>query len=214
MAKLDENGLLYLWQRFKAIFVTKDELSNYGAGDMLKSTYDTDNNGKVDNADNADKLGGQSPEYYAPKAELFSGKYEDLKDKPDEFTPTDHTHEMGEINGLNETAQQLSAELGNAIENVTEIASGKCASYVFDTPSELASAIAEYKTFVESGTEMSETNPLRGKTLKTGDVFLITALDVPDYWWDGESNQTQILETTKVDVTPITNAEIDEILSK
>lgn len=37
-------------------------------GDMFKSIYDTDNNGKVDNADNSDKLGGQLPSYYA-KAE-------------------------------------------------------------------------------------------------------------------------------------------------
>lgn len=37
------------------------------AGDMFKDTYDTDGNGKVDNADNADKLGGNSPDYYASK---------------------------------------------------------------------------------------------------------------------------------------------------
>lgn len=29
-------------------------------GDMFKSTYDTDNNGQVDAADNADKVGGRS----------------------------------------------------------------------------------------------------------------------------------------------------------
>lgn len=36
-------------------------------GDMFKSTYDTDNNGIVDNAD---KLGGELPSYYAPSADL------------------------------------------------------------------------------------------------------------------------------------------------
>lgn len=48
------------------------------AGDMFKDTYDTDGNGKVDNADNADKLGGKSPDYYAGKKELPS-KVSDLE---------------------------------------------------------------------------------------------------------------------------------------
>lgn len=41
-------------------------------GDMFKSTYDTDNNGKVDNADNSDKLGGQLPSYYAKASDIPS----------------------------------------------------------------------------------------------------------------------------------------------
>lgn len=49
-----------------------DGSGNNGSGDMQKSEYDTDNNGKVDNADNAEKLGGQSPDYYANKDELPS----------------------------------------------------------------------------------------------------------------------------------------------
>ena len=43
-------------------------LSNY----MLKSTYDSDSNGKVDNADNADKLNGQSSTYYTNPVNLTS----------------------------------------------------------------------------------------------------------------------------------------------
>jgi len=39
-------------------------------GDMLKADYDTNNNGKVDVADDADKLGGQPPTYYADKTSL------------------------------------------------------------------------------------------------------------------------------------------------
>ena len=38
--------------------------SGTGSGDMLKSVYDTDDDGKVDAAEDADKLGGQLPEYY------------------------------------------------------------------------------------------------------------------------------------------------------
>ena len=39
-----------------------------GTGDMLKSTYDTDDDGKVDAADNADKLGGIAASLYALKS--------------------------------------------------------------------------------------------------------------------------------------------------
>lgn len=53
-------------------------IGNLGGGDMLKSVYDIDNNGKVDNADNADKLNGQSADYYA--------KATDVKDKFSQLT--------------------------------------------------------------------------------------------------------------------------------
>lgn len=202
MAKLDDNGLLYFWQRIKGIFATKAELKEItenmgelGYGDMMKSTYDTDNNGKVDDAD---KLGGQLPEYYATKSELFSGSYEDLTDKPTDFAPTDHTHEMSEINGLAEAATEMSAALESAVEYMTEIAQGKCSSYVFDTVDELDEWLLD-----TANTE----------NLKTGDVFYIRAVDVPDYWWDKETSTKQILETTKVDLSVITNAEIDQILA-
>lgn len=55
-----------------------DSMGNLGYGDMLKTKYDTDNNGKVDNADNADKLNGQSADYYA--------KATDVKDKFSQLT--------------------------------------------------------------------------------------------------------------------------------
>lgn len=61
MALLDENGVLYLWNKIKAKFATQDSLvseiktlkesmSSLGYGDMMKSTYDTDGDGIVDNA--------------------------------------------------------------------------------------------------------------------------------------------------------------------
>lgn len=39
-----------------AKFATKDDLGNAGSGDMLKSVYDTNNNGRVDRADVADSV--------------------------------------------------------------------------------------------------------------------------------------------------------------
>jgi len=46
-------------------FVNLKGQDGTGAGDMLKSTYDTDDDGKVDAADNADKLGGIAASLYA-----------------------------------------------------------------------------------------------------------------------------------------------------
>ncbi len=48
----------------------KDSLGGLGYGDMLKTTYDADEDGVVDKAANADKLGGQVPGYYAPASSV------------------------------------------------------------------------------------------------------------------------------------------------
>ena len=148
-------------------------MGNLGGGDMMKSVYDTDGNGRVDNADNADKFGGELPSAYVKQTDLES------------LAPNSHTHEMSEINGLSEEAAKL-----------TEIANGKCHSEVFDTVDDMNAWIA---------------NTENTKNLKIGDVFLIRAVNVPDYWWDGSS--AQILETTKVELNVISNAEIDTIVA-
>lgn len=260
---LDDNGLLYFWQKVKNAFATKDELNaskvtvedsltstsaanalsankgkelsdrisaingnmeNLGAGDMLKSKYDIDNNGQVDKADDADKLGGNTPDYYAPVSSLnnfvlnskvgqangVASLGEDGKvpeSQLPETAPIEHTHEMSDINGLTEGVQQMTAALGekastaeleSAVEEMTEIANGKCNSYVFDTVEDLDTWLG---------------NTENTANLKTGDVFLIRAVDVPDYWWDGNTSTKQILETTKVDLSTISNTEIDTIVA-
>mgnify|MGYP006978911703 CR=1 FL=1 len=128
MAKyLDDNGLLYLWTKIKAAFVSKEtgkglstndyttdektklsgieagankttvvdnltstsatdalsaaqgkalkasidsittDIGALGGGDMMKATYDTNGNGTVDDAE---KLGGQAPSYYAKASDI------------------------------------------------------------------------------------------------------------------------------------------------
>lgn len=47
----------YVWSKYVGD-------SGTGAGDMTKAVYDTNDDGKVDAAEDADKLGGQLPEYY------------------------------------------------------------------------------------------------------------------------------------------------------
>ncbi len=64
-------------------YVTQNQLSTAGYGDMLKSVYDKNNNGKVDSAESADSV-------------LWSG----VSGKPSVYTPSTHTHDISAINGL------------------------------------------------------------------------------------------------------------------
>ena len=61
----------------------QDALASVGAGDMLKSVYDTTNNGKVDVAETADAV-------------AWTG----VTGKPSSFTPAAHTHPTSEVTGL------------------------------------------------------------------------------------------------------------------
>lgn len=114
----------------------------------------------------------------------------------------DHEHGTDDIDGLDEI-----------VEDITEIANGKCTPYVFDIVADLDTDIAEYVAFLNNGTEMSADNQFKGKTLKTGDVFYIRATEVPDYWWDESTKSKQVLETTKVELDTISNSEIDAIIA-
>ncbi|MBU5440282.1 hypothetical protein KQI42_20005 [Tissierella sp. MSJ-40] len=64
-------------------FATKQELSGAGNGDMLKSIYDKNNNGKVDMAEVADSV-----------------PWTGITEKPSTFTPSSHTHTIANITGL------------------------------------------------------------------------------------------------------------------
>ena len=75
------------------------------------------------------------------------------------------------IDGVEETSEQAKA-----------IAEGKATGYVFDT-------VDDMNTWLETNSNI----------LKLGDNLYIRAVDVPDYWWDGE--KAQQLETQKVDLT-------------
>ena len=80
-------------------------------------------------------------------------------------------------------------EIRNLIDNVEEtseqakaIAEGKATGYVFDT-------VDDMNTWLETNSNI----------LKLGDNLYIRAVNVPDYWWDGE--KAQQLETQKVDLS-------------
>lgn len=64
-------------------YVTQEELGDAGYGDMLKSIYDTDNDGKVDAAEAADSV-----------------PWTGVTGKPSTFPPSSHTHTISNITGL------------------------------------------------------------------------------------------------------------------
>ena len=75
-----------------------------GTGDMLKATYDADGDGVVDDAE---RLGGQLPTYYAPAATVPSVPAWALSDTKPAYTAeevgaaaAEHTHEQADVTGL------------------------------------------------------------------------------------------------------------------
>ena len=77
-----------------------------GTGDMLKATYDADGDGVVDDAE---RLGGQLPTYYAPAATVPSVPAWALSDTKPAYTAeevgaaaAEHTHEQADVTGLSD----------------------------------------------------------------------------------------------------------------
>lgn len=141
-----------------------DAIADFGAGDMAKSTYDTDNDGKVDAAEIADAV-------------PWSG----ITGKPTSFTPSSHSHSIAQITGL-QTALDAKAPLASPAltgsptaptatvgTNTTQIATTAfvaaaigalidAAPGALDTLNELAAALGDDPNFATT-----VTNALAGK---------------------------------------------------
>jgi len=66
-------------------YVTQEELEGVGHGDMTKSVYDTNDDGKVDVAELADNV-----------------PWTGITNKPSTFPPSSHNHSISDITGLQE----------------------------------------------------------------------------------------------------------------
>lgn len=96
------------------------------------------------------------------------------------------THNVNEFQIAGDYATNSKVtEVETTANNAKAIAEGKATGYVFDTKEAMDSWVQEHSS-----------------ELKLGDNLYIRAVDVPDYWWDGE--QAQQLETQKVDLTNYT----------
>ena len=98
-----------------------DGADGSGTGDMLAATYDADGDGIVDDAE---KLGGQLPSYYAKAADMPSVPAWALSNTKPTYTAqevgaaaAEHTHEQGDIAGL-ETALAGKAAVEHTHEQV------------------------------------------------------------------------------------------------
>lgn len=85
---------------------------------------------------------------------------------------------------MSQQANTTAEKAKQKAENAESIAKGRATGYVFDTFSHLTEWIS-----IDANKEK----------LVLGDNLYIRAVDVPDYWWDGENIYP--LETQKVDLT-------------
>ena len=94
------------------------------------------------------------------------------------------------------TANAASQSAINAVETATEALSA--ANTAYDT------AVGKTKSYTfanDSALNSWLLQPGNIANLNNGDVFLLIALDQPDYWWDNVNQTKRVLETTKVDLT-------------
>ena len=252
-----------------------ESMGNLGYGDMLKTKYDTDNNGKVDNADNADKLGGQPSSYYAKASDIlskfsdltndgavqytaqtltdeqksqaranigagtsnFDGDYNKLTNIPTNFAPATHTHEMSDVNGLNdalngksdsnhkhttsditdfstEMAKKVDASIVGQANGVATldgtglIPSTQLPSYVDDVVEGYAKTSTSDSGVVTVDGFYKEAEFTTAITGETGKIYVDLATNI-SYRWGG----TTYVQITSSDMTAITNAEIDTIVA-
>ena len=191
---VSSDGLLYFFQKLKEIFVRQES----GKG-LSSNDFTTDEKNKllgidigankttiVDNltsTSTTDALSSNQGKVLDEKIKAITDNLGDFVGG--DFAPLSHKHPQSDINGLD-----------TVVGSITEIASGKCKAEVFDT-------VADLDEWLKNSTNTA--------TLKVGDVFLIRAINVPDYWWDGSGKQQ--LETTKVEIEYISNEEIDTIVA-
>jgi hypothetical protein len=87
-----------------------------GGGDMLKSTYDTDNDGKVDQAEDADTLDGSHAADFAPAGHNHDGAYDPLGEADAERGDheTDFNHSLLHSNANDPSADEKAALPGTS----------------------------------------------------------------------------------------------------
>ena len=134
----------------------QQEITGFGAGDMARSVYDTDNDGKVDAAEAADSV-----------------PWAGVTGKPTSFTPATHSHTIAQVTGL-QTALDAKAALASPAfsgtptaptaatgANTTQIASTAfvqaavaglvdAAPGALDTLNELAAALGDDPNFAST----------------------------------------------------------------
>lgn len=124
------------------------DLGQLGYGDMLTSQYDTNKDGKVDHADNADKLGGEEASLYAKKSDLPT----------DTNTTYDLEAPASKTNG-NVTIDLTAGGSGNGTDSIKIQGSGAT------TVTTDADGIITINSTVDTALNSSSTNPIQNKVV-------------------------------------------------
>ncbi len=125
---LSANQGKVLDEKIKAL---SDGMSDLGYGDMLKSAYDTNGDGVVDNAE---KLGGQTPDYYAKATDVPAAVSQLTNDSG--FQTAGQVESA--INGKGyQTSEQVDAKINAAVSSVYK----PCGSVAFDALPELGVSV-------------------------------------------------------------------------
>lgn len=210
MAKyLDENGLIYVWNKLKSFFVAKEAGKGLSSNDLTDELLE-----KINSA-------GSSS---------FSGAYADLSGKPsigghaiasgDQTaaslglaTPEDVSSAVSDEDAaIKEYISQKGYQTASQVETIV---TGKGYQTAGDVSSAISSAISAVLTY--KGT-VASVSALPSSKQKLGDVWHVTD-DAGEYAWDG--SEWQALGSSidlsayllKTDVSSISNGDIDDIFS-
>lgn len=217
---LNENGLLYFWQKIKNLFVQKET----GKG-LSTNDYTTAEKTKLAGLSNyelptasADTKGGikvgagleitQNGVLNATGGGTAdSVDWNNVQNKPEVFTPDDHTHAQADVTGLSDalSAKVASSEKGAANGVATLDANGMIPT------SQIPGAYED----ITDGYYDSTQNKFFADAQKTtelekvvGRVYVDITNDPVPYRWGGS-----VFSTIATVVTPITNAQIDTIVA-
>lgn len=217
---LNENGLLYFWQKIKNLFVQKET----GKG-LSTNDYTTAEKTKLAGLSNyelptasADTKGGikvgagleitQNGVLNATGGGTAdSVDWDNVQNKPEVFTPDDHTHAQADVTGLSDalSTKVASSEKGAANGVATLDANGMIPT------SQIPGAYED----ITDGYYDSTQNKFFADAQKTtelekvvGRVYVDITNDPVPYRWGGS-----VFSTIATVVTPITNAQIDTIVA-
>ena len=206
MKYIDENGLLYLWGKVKAIIPTKTsqltndsgfitdisgKLDKNGDGKDVTSTFTTaSSRANITSGEKMSTMFGKIAKYFMDlNAVAFSGSYGDLSNKP---TIPSKVSDLTNDSGF-QTSSQVSTAISNALADVTGISY----SIVTTLPSTGEPGIIYLKSNGGANSNIyDEYIYVNGKFEKIG----TTDVDLSGY-------------IKSSDLTAITNGEIDEIVN-
>ena len=195
----------------------KDSMGSLGYGDMLKTTYDPNNNGIVDNAE---KLGGQLPDYYAKKSDVPTSA-DDINAIPNtrkingKVLNTDITLSAADVGAA--TTSDVSTANGTTLQSAKDYVDNTLSVYYNKTEIDSRiSSVYKYKGSIASYSNLPTEN------LSVGDVYNVETASEhnragDNLAWNGESwdNLSGIVDLSAylktADVGAITNGEIDSI---